>query len=705
MAVYTNYCSAGSKAHRYALRLTVNQTKEDKVNNTSDLSYTLELGGASLFGLPVDYVGSSMRGYTCNGLITIKNKTTGVTVATADGSSNGNVSPTSAITIASGTATVPHNPDGTLTLTISGSFSGGTSAQASAGSVDAKLTLPRIPRASEVKATDGDIGSVITIYITRADDSFTHKLTYEFEGLTGTVPNASNTDKTEVPFTIPTTFYAKIPDAKQGDCKITCTTYSGETAIGTSETTFKAKVNEEDNKPTITGVSIVDTITTPAGTSWLVKNVSKPKVTATFGAKNSATLKSYRVECLDGQAISDDSTATALNVTFPKAITSNKFKITVTDSRGFTATNEKTITNWTDYVPLSLNPTFSRVTPTGGKVKLVYQGNYYKGNFNNTANTLSVKYRYKVSTANSYGSWITLTPTVSNTENKYSQTIELPETYTYTNAYDFQIIATDKINTAGITETRRVSQGIPIYWWNKTAFTVEGLLHATRSSLGALTITRSGSANASAILFKNSNGNLGYIGMTGSANGKLIRYTSDASTSYEIIDRSVVDNHTSIGSLMGMTDFTGSTNVVTRNAIAYWDGRFMSNGNKSNLTYAKDGLIQSKPTVLYDNATGTTGTVTLSSSLANYVYIDVYYGKSSGNLYCQRFYKPDGKFATLYEANLYNTNEGQELLKFINFSGTSITVARGSYRLFNSSATGGATSENDVKIARVEGWK
>ena len=58
----------------------------------------------------------------------------------------------------------------------------------------------------------------------------------------------------------------------------------------------------------------------------------------------------------------------------------------------------------------------------------------------------------------------------------------------------------------------------------------------TSSSFGPLTIKRSGSTNGASIIFANDNGTLGYIGMTASANGGLIRWTPDTNTSYTVLD-------------------------------------------------------------------------------------------------------------------------------------------------------------------------
>lgn len=62
------------------------------------------------------------------------------------------------------------------------------------------------------------------------------------------------------------------------------------------------------------------------------------------------------------------------------------------------------------------------------------------------------------------------------------------------------------------------------------------------SSYGPLTIERTGSTNAAAIVFKNTNGTLGSIGMTGDINGGLFR--SDGTTVHTVLDTGNLTSYT-----------------------------------------------------------------------------------------------------------------------------------------------------------------
>ena len=66
-----------------------------------------------------------------------------------------------------------------------------------------------------------------------------------------------------------------------------------------------------------------------------------------------------------------------------------------------------------------------------------------------------------------------------------------------------------------------------------------------------------------------------------------------------------VDNYSAVGALAGLTNWAGSTNLVTRNTIAYWDGSYQSTGHTSNLAYCKKGAF------------GTAATYNVETTLAN----------------------------------------------------------------------------------------
>lgn len=113
---------------------------------------------------------------------------------------------------------------------------------------------------------------------------------------------------------------------------------------------------------------------------------------------------------------------------------------------------------------------------------------------------------------------------------------------------------------------------------------------------------------------------------------------------------------------------------------------------------------------LYNNDSGTTGTVTLSSSAANYSYLEIFYGKDTGSIHSVRVYNPQGKSASLimgYYANNGTSSFQQIQTKIVKISGTSITTNSNSTGLSNISYGNSVYiyNSNDIKIYKVLGYK
>lgn len=370
-------------------------------------------------------------------------------------------------TFASGTLTIPHNSDGSKNFTIS-AVSGWIYGNGDYYGEAKSFTLPTIPRASSVSCSTANIGSKATITINRASTSFTHTLTYSFGSLSGTI--ATKTSNTNISWTIPTTFYGQIPNAKSGKGTITCQTYNGSTLIGSKSTSFTATVSESASKPTLSPTVSDSNSTTTALTgdsSKFIKYYSKASVATGAQARNSATLKSQKITC---GAKSITSASGTIN-----AVESGSFIFRATDSRGYTTTQtvKKTLI---DYIKLTCSLNAGAPT-TAGVATLKISGNYWNGNFGKVANTLTVQYRYKAQGGN-YGSWTTVSATKSN--NTYSATATISG-LNYQTTYVFQARAIDKLATKNTNEqTRRTT---PVFDWSKNDFNVNGTLKVNNTNI------------------------------------------------------------------------------------------------------------------------------------------------------------------------------------------------------------------------------
>ena len=139
-----------------------------------------------------------------------------------------------------GYVNVPHNADGTKEMSFSirmdevtGNYAGDTW-KYGAASVSSTLWLATIPRASSISVTSGSgtkpgAGS-INLSISRASSSFTHTVTWEFCGSTGTVGTGIGTSCS---FSVPLDFIEKMPSSDNG-IRFVCKTYNNGTEIGSS---------------------------------------------------------------------------------------------------------------------------------------------------------------------------------------------------------------------------------------------------------------------------------------------------------------------------------------------------------------------------------------------------------------------------------------------------------------------------------------
>ena len=139
-----------------------------------------------------------------------------------------------------GYVNVPHNADGTKEMSFSirmdevtGNYSGDTW-KYGAASVSSTLWLATIPRPSSISVTSGSgtkpgAGS-INLSISRASSSFTHTVTWEFCGSTGTVGTGIGTSCS---FSVPLDFIEKMPSSDNG-IRFVCKTYNNGTEIGSS---------------------------------------------------------------------------------------------------------------------------------------------------------------------------------------------------------------------------------------------------------------------------------------------------------------------------------------------------------------------------------------------------------------------------------------------------------------------------------------
>lgn len=164
---------------------------------------------------------------------------------------------------------------------------------------------------------------------------------------------------------------------------------------------------------------------------------------------------------------------------------------------------------------------------------------------------------------------------------------------------------------------------------------------------------------------------------------------------------------------VSMDDIFSSDNenmIVNKGIATYEAGEFDFQVNGDLIvadTEAENGvnileeINKLQPTILYDNTSGTTGTITLSQNVSNFSYIEFIYGK--GRPEASTKVLATSEYAVLID---YSTITGgpQIGVKKVRISGTSVTHANGYYLNFTSSGVS-TGSTNEISIYRVLGWR
>lgn len=111
--------------------------------------------------------------------------------------------------------------------------------------------------------------------------------------------------------------------------------------------------------------------------------------------------------------------------------------------------------------------------------------------------------------------------------------------------------------------------------------------------------------------------------------------------------------------------------------------------------------------VLYDDATGTGGTVTLSSNAANFEHMRIYFKKNgdSASHGSVDIYQPNGKVVSMILMNPFDDSNVQAVGKAVTISGTSVAnYRREAYANTNSGGIWVTTTSPSIYITRVEAW-
>lgn len=367
--------------------------------------------------------------------------------------------------ISSSTYTIDHNSDGTRGITISGYYPvratiSGTYYEAISASQ--YVTLDSIPRASDLTSgTNFNIGDNVQINIAQYSSSFTTEyiiipdnLGYEIcrsPRFSGSSYNWAMTQAHK------NSLWANIPNSNSIGYTVILRTYYDGGNSNYGDKSYRGTMYVVNSNPTFSNFSYADinaTVVNVTGNNQkIVASQSNLRVTCnTATGINYATIVKYRA-VINGKTI--ESTTTTIDV--GTIDTNDNLIVTAIDSRG----NITSVTRAIIVVPYEsvklTSITLKRKNDVETETTLIASGTYNNltidGIIKNSIQI--VKYRYKLSTASTFGNWITITTTNGTNTFSYNSIIG---NFNIDSSYNFELYVEDKLTNytiSGILVTGR----------------------------------------------------------------------------------------------------------------------------------------------------------------------------------------------------------------------------------------------------------
>ena len=258
-------------------------------------------------------------------------------------------------------------------------------------------------------------------------------------------------------------------DVKSFTATIALVTKSGTEQIGsTSTSSCLIQTTEANSAPTMTSFSVRDsrsaTVAVTGNSQLFIQGYSYVYVTpGTATAKNGASIVKYAAAC-NGVTYSN-TTGAALNLYTVSKSGSLDVVVTATDSRGYTVSTSQQIAVIPYEKPKVSEMSLRRTNDIEAEMQLVFKGSLSPITVNGTQKNslLYVQYRYKLTSASSYGSYTTITSAVTQSGSSFSYSnLELCS-LDANSSYDFNIYIRDKLNSlSGLNLYFTVPQGTPL---------------------------------------------------------------------------------------------------------------------------------------------------------------------------------------------------------------------------------------------------
>ncbi len=250
-----------------------------------------------------------------------------------------------------------------------------------------------------------------------------------------------------------TTLLTAMASVKSFTATFALLTYSGSTQIGTTSTkTATVQTTSANSAPTMSAFTFYDgrsaTSTVTGNDQIFIQGYSYLYVTpGTATARNNATIASYSATC-NGVTLSN-TTGAVINLGAVAKSGSLDVVVTATDSRGYTVSSTQKITVLAYAIPKVSSITLRRTNDIEAEMQLSFNGTISSILVNSVQKNslMYVRYRYKLTSATSYGSYYSILGSVTKSGTSFSfSNLELCS-LDANSSYDFHIQIRDQLNS------------------------------------------------------------------------------------------------------------------------------------------------------------------------------------------------------------------------------------------------------------------
>lgn len=250
-----------------------------------------------------------------------------------------------------------------------------------------------------------------------------------------------------------TTLLNAMASLKSFTATIELVTKSGNTQIGNASTcTCTISTTEANSGPTLSGFTFADSYSTTTAITGndqvLIQSYSRLTVTpGTATAKNGASIVSYSAVC--SGVTKSNTTGAALSLGTIGTSGTRDITLTVTDSRGYTASVTKSVTVVPYSKPKVNSVSLRRTNEIETEMQLVFNGSISAITVDGAQknNLLHVRYRYKLTSASSYNAYTSILASVTANGTSFSfSNLELCNLNAEA-SYDFHLQIRDKLDS------------------------------------------------------------------------------------------------------------------------------------------------------------------------------------------------------------------------------------------------------------------